>query len=433
MTVSRGKVCKLRDRSRPGAEVKVGQPVDAIAATFPSEALGGRDATAHGTEHDPPAAQAGEEPARDRAGVGAESGDGGPSAGRAGRAGPAGATAVEADRSVPRADRGLGDGGPDGGADVRTGPRSSRMPAWLPRWSTASCTTVTSSTSRAPRGGSRGAHPTTRAPRRRRLAMRDTPSRNDDRVLSERRIACQSPPRLPTVSPTLLSDACRQQLACPPPVARSSPSHPARPPGHRLRVPRVRDPLPRHPTLPRLPPVLPTHRPRRRLPPLRRNRRPRRPRLQPRRDEQPITRQLDRHTHPHGADLSAHFYLGVWPTCSHHPRPPRDRRLVHVQPHILPIPTTRVPLRSPFAILGHGRLLSCVALRLGHTRSVTYGPRAVSRSFHCVYESGAGGRISATSTRLASEAAAPTWNADVYEPVRSTSSPKIGGRIMIPR
>src|SRR5215210_8192633 len=118
--------CKLRDKSGPGAEIKVGQAVDAIAATFPGEALGGRDATAHGTEHDTPAAQAGEEPARDRAGVGAESGDGGPCAGRAGRARRAGATAIEGDRSVPRADRGLGDGGADGGADVRAGPRRSR-------------------------------------------------------------------------------------------------------------------------------------------------------------------------------------------------------------------------------------------------------------------------------------------------------------------
>src|SRR5678816_3583184 len=70
--------CKLRDKSGPGATIKVGQAIDAIAATFPGEALGGRDATAHGTEHDPPAAQAGEEPARDRAGVGAESGHRGP-------------------------------------------------------------------------------------------------------------------------------------------------------------------------------------------------------------------------------------------------------------------------------------------------------------------------------------------------------------------
>src|SRR3954452_7242582 len=119
-------MCKLRDRSRPGATIKVGQAIDAIAATFPGEALGGRDATAHGTEHDSPAAQAGEEPARDRAGVGTESGHGGPSAGRAGRPTAATTTSGEADRSVPRADRGLGEGGPDGGADVRVGPRRSR-------------------------------------------------------------------------------------------------------------------------------------------------------------------------------------------------------------------------------------------------------------------------------------------------------------------
>src|SRR5215210_6296799 len=118
--------CKLRDKSGPGAEIKVGQAIDALAATFPGEALGGRDATAHGTEHDSPAAQAGEEPARDRAGIGTESGHRGPGAGRAGRSGTATTAAVEADRSVPRADRGLGEGGPDGGADVRVGPRRSR-------------------------------------------------------------------------------------------------------------------------------------------------------------------------------------------------------------------------------------------------------------------------------------------------------------------
>src|SRR3954453_16528315 len=91
--------CKLRDKSGPGATIKVGQAIDAIAATFPGEALGGRDATAHGTEHDTPAAQAGEEPARDRAGVGTESGDGGPSAGGAGRSTAATTTSSEADRS----------------------------------------------------------------------------------------------------------------------------------------------------------------------------------------------------------------------------------------------------------------------------------------------------------------------------------------------
>src|SRR3954447_994354 len=106
--------------------IRVGQAIDAIAATFPGEALGGRDATAHGTEHDTPAAQAGEEPARDRAGVGTESGHGGPSAGGAGRSTAATTTSSEADRSVPRADRGLGKGGPDGGADVRVGPRRPR-------------------------------------------------------------------------------------------------------------------------------------------------------------------------------------------------------------------------------------------------------------------------------------------------------------------
>src|SRR5881275_1913976 len=104
--------CKHRDKSGPGATIKVGQAIDAIAATFPREALGGRDATAHGTEHDSPAAQAGEEPARDRAGVGTESGHRGTGAGGAGRSGAATTAAGEVDRSVPRADRGLGEGRP---------------------------------------------------------------------------------------------------------------------------------------------------------------------------------------------------------------------------------------------------------------------------------------------------------------------------------
>src|SRR5215211_2655053 len=182
------------------------------------------------------------------------------------------------------------------------------MPAWPRPWSTASCTTATSSTSRDPRGGSRGAHPTTRALRRRRLAMRDAPSRSPE--LAEGRPNDRLPdlrPRFPSDrSPTLLLGCLPASGLARPPAVSSGRPHPVplATPGHRLRVPGLRDSLPRRATLPRLPPVLPTHRPRRCLPALRRTRRPRRPLLQQRRDEQPITRHLDRHTHTHGADLS---------------------------------------------------------------------------------------------------------------------------------
>jgi hypothetical protein len=138
--------------------------------------------------------------------------------------------------------------------------------------------------------------------------MPDTPSHNDDLFLSlpkDRLPDLQ--PRLPPVRPTTLLLGCLPSggLASPP-AGRSGRPHPVplATPTHRLRVPSLRNPLPRRATLPRLQHLRPSARSGWSLPTLRRTRRPRRSLLGQHRYDWPITHRFDRHAHPDGADLS---------------------------------------------------------------------------------------------------------------------------------
>ena len=74
--------CRLRERSRPAAGIKVGQAADAVS--YPQPVVGGKDATADGQKWSLPVGKAWEGPARDRPRVEFEPNDRGARASRAG-------------------------------------------------------------------------------------------------------------------------------------------------------------------------------------------------------------------------------------------------------------------------------------------------------------------------------------------------------------
>src|SRR5207244_1679055 len=101
------------------AGIKVLRAADAVVE--PSRATGGEDATADGTQHDPPTGETGEEPPPDRGGAGAKPDDDQPRLAGTGRS-PAGAAPPPLQgRPLPPADRAVGGRGADGRADARPG------------------------------------------------------------------------------------------------------------------------------------------------------------------------------------------------------------------------------------------------------------------------------------------------------------------------